>query len=127
MSKLLKYHLKLFNFNSPFALAVIAGLVIGLGDLVATFSDLIWLFGDMHIETHAHHWPVLIGLTIAFIIMVLSFYWLYKGTTKYMRKMKKKAKFHAKYDEAHTPNHCAVKKNKYKPLDNSLHNWQFYD
>lgn len=79
-------HRKLFKNSSPFAKAAICALVIGIGDLLATGADLIWLFGDMSRDAQSYHYIVLIGLCLAFLVMALSFFWLYMSINKFLKK-----------------------------------------
>lgn len=83
-------HKRLFKAHSSFGYAAVCGLIIGIGDLIATGTDIYWLIGDMSIQTHFHHYPVLIGLLIAELIMIASFIWLYRAIYTYLNKKDKK-------------------------------------
>lgn len=90
-------HKKLLLSKTPFGYAAVTALIIGIGDLIATGTDIFWLLGDMAIQTHSHYVPVLVGLTIAESIMAFSFIYLYLSINKYLiskmnRKINRKAK-----------------------------------
>lgn len=84
-------HQRLLNEKSPFAYAAVCALVIGLGDLIATGTDIFWLIGDMSIQVHPHHYITMVGLVLAECIMVGSFIWLYKSINQYLTKKMHKA------------------------------------
>lgn len=77
---------RLFKEKTPFAYAADCALIVGLGSVVATTTDIYWLLGDMSVQVHSHHWIVLIGLIISDIILVYSFIWLYKSINSYIIK-----------------------------------------
>lgn len=85
-----KLHTKILLNKTPFGYAAVTALVIGVGDLVATGTDIIWLLGDMAVQTHSHHYPVLFGLTLAELIMAISFIWLYRSINAYLIKCEHK-------------------------------------
>src|SRR4051812_49382791 len=87
-----KLHQKLFTNNTPFAYAAITGLIIGVGDLIATGTDIYWLIGDMKIGTHNHHYFTMIGLSTAFLVMLISFIYLYIAIHKFLIKRDNKEK-----------------------------------
>ncbi len=63
----------------------ICAIAVGIGDVIAVVTDLAWLIGDMLIQTHTHHWYVLVGLVVATVIIVASFIWLIKSIATYNR------------------------------------------
>ena len=81
---------KTLSNNSAFMSATISAVVILVGDVIATGTDLLWLIGDMSVQTHVHHYPVLIGLVIALIIMLLSGVWLIKALMSFFNKKESK-------------------------------------
>lgn len=95
--------------------AAITAVVIGVGDLVATGTDIYWLYGDMSIQTHNHHYPVLIGLALAELIMIASFIWLFRSIKGFNKKKAKKARELYRKQHMHhdlTPKHCNVNSKK---------------
>ena len=65
--------------NSAFIAATISAVIILVGDVMATGADILWLIGDMSIQTHAHHYSVFVGLSLALIVMLVSGIWLIKA------------------------------------------------
>ena len=82
-------HNKLLREKSAFAYASVCALVIGVGDLIATGTDIYWLIGDMRIQTHFHHYITMFGLVSAELIMIASFIWLYRAIGLYLTKKAK--------------------------------------
>lgn len=80
---------KLLSNRSPFALAAVTAIVIGVGDLIATGTDILWLVGDMSRDAHGYHYPVFVGLALAFFVMVASYYWLIKSVITYLKRHEK--------------------------------------
>lgn len=76
MNKLME---TLAHNTSAFRQMAICALVIGLGDVLCAVSDLVWLFGDMAIQVHPHHYYVLVGLLVANVLIFGSFVWLFKS------------------------------------------------
>ncbi len=68
----------------------ICAIAVGIGDVIAVVTDLGWLVGDMMIQTHTHHWPVLVGLVVATVVIVASFIWLVKSLMTYVNNHPKK-------------------------------------
>lgn len=79
-------HTEILRNNSPFRHMVVAAYIIGIGDVLCVLADLYWLFGDMSIKVHPHHYVVLTGLSIAAILIIGSFTWLYLGVQKYLKR-----------------------------------------
>lgn len=79
-------HAKFIKKSSSFAHATMAAYVIGIGDILCVVGDLYWLFGDMAIQTHPHHYVVLTILSIAGILITASFIYLISSMNKYVRK-----------------------------------------
>lgn len=79
-------HAKLFRSNTPFAYASITALIIGIGDLIATGTDLFWLYGDMQHGARSYHYITCIGLLSAELVMLLSFIWLYMAVHRFLAK-----------------------------------------
>lgn len=82
----------IFDHSTAFAKAAICALVIGIGDLVATGADIIWLLGDMSVHASTYHYWVFGLLSSAFAIMGASFIWLYISVVLYCKRMNKKTK-----------------------------------
>ena len=76
--------------TSAFRHMAICAIAVGIGDVIAVVTDLGWLIGDMLIQTHTHHWPVLVGLVVATIVIVASFIWLVKSLLVYVNGHPKK-------------------------------------
>ncbi len=72
------------NNHSAFRHMAICAMLIGVGDVLCAVFDLIWLFGDMSIQIHSHHYIVMIGLIIANILIDISFIWLIKSIWEYV-------------------------------------------
>lgn len=100
-----RLHRKLFVNTSPFAKAAITALVIGVGDLIATGTDIAWLIGDMLRDGAVYHPYIGIGLLIAFIVMLLSFYWLYVSIYRFM-KNKDNRRQKRQMLRVHAVSHC---------------------
>lgn len=83
-------HKRIIKDKNEFARASVCALVIGIADLMATGTDILWLVGDMNIQTHAHHYPVMIGLVSAELVMAASFIWLYMAIHRYLTSKDKK-------------------------------------
>jgi hypothetical protein len=86
LDKVTKLHKDIFTNTSPFGRMAVTAIVIGLGDLMCVIGDLVWLFGDMSIDIHPHHYIVLVILTAAMLVIVASFIWLYVGICRYLIK-----------------------------------------
>lgn len=80
----------IFKNTSPFRHMTICAIAVGIGDVIAVVTDLGWLIGDMMLQTHTHHWPVLVGLIIATVVIVASFIWLVKSLVVYVNAHPKK-------------------------------------
>ncbi len=88
-------HKEILKNNSPFRHMVMAAWVIGVGDILCVLADLYWLFGDMSLKVHPHHYVVLVGLLIAAVLIIGSFAWLYMGVHKYLSRHEH---IHTKHD-----------------------------
>ncbi len=82
----------LLKNQSSFRHMAICAIAVGVGDVIAVVTDLAWLIGDMAIQTHPHHMPVLVGLVVATVIIVASFVWLIKSIVVYISGHTKKVK-----------------------------------
>lgn len=120
-----QFHKRVYLTHTPFAKAIVAGLIIGVGSIIATCADIVWLIGDI-VKTgvlHSHHYLVGLGLFIGLISMIVSLYYLYISTASYLKKHFKRKVVH--YDEAHTPTHCGNIESKYIIKENPYDD--FYD
>lgn len=84
---------KLIEFlstKSAFRHMAICAILIGVGDVLCAVTDLYWVLGDMSVQIHFHHWVVLIGLSVANILIGVSFVWLVKSIYVYTLKHPKK-------------------------------------
>ncbi len=88
-------HTEIVRNKSPFSQMVIAAWVIGVGDILCVLADIYWLFGDMSVQIHSHHYVVLVTLLLALVLIAGSFIWLYLGVTKYLRRHEH---VHTKYE-----------------------------
>ena len=80
-----------FKDRTPFAKAAVCAIVIGVADLMATGTDIYWLIGDMAVQTHAHHYPTMVGLILAEVLMAASFLYLGISLIMYSNKQERKA------------------------------------
>ncbi len=83
-------HWRVFHHKSAFGKAACCALVIGIGDLMATGADLYWLAGDIQHAMLPHHIPVAVVLGAAFLVMVLSFAYLYHSIVIFLHKQEDK-------------------------------------
>jgi hypothetical protein len=79
-------HSKIVKSKTPFANAVIAAYVIGIASLITITGDLVWLVGDMRVQTHPHHYLVLCFLVPGNILTFASFIWLYLSMNLFLKK-----------------------------------------
>lgn len=77
-------YINMDHYRTAFGYAAIAALIIGLGSVVATTTDIYWVMGDMSVQQHSHHIPVLIGLLVSDVVMITSFVYLFFGIRKYI-------------------------------------------
>lgn len=78
--------------KSAFAKASVCALVIGIGDLIATGADIVWLIGDITRDAAPYHYFVGGGLIVAFLTMGLSFLWLFHALSIYAKKQEQSRK-----------------------------------
>lgn len=89
--KQIRYKMRrIFKAHTSFGYAAVTAIVIGVGDLIATGTDIVWLIGDMSHGAHLYHWFVGIGLGVAELIMFASFLWLFKSIYCYVNNRSKK-------------------------------------
>lgn len=88
-------HHTIFHHRSAFAKAACCAIVIGVGDLLATGADILWLAGDMMHSPQWYHKYIAIGLSLAFIVMVISFIYLYHSLIIFVNKQAKKEELEA--------------------------------
>ncbi len=79
-------HAKIIKNDSPFRHMVMAAWVIGVGDVLCVLGDLYWLYGDMTVQIHPHHYIVATVLILAAIMILGSFIWLYTGVNRYLAR-----------------------------------------
>ncbi len=78
--------------KSAFRHMVVCAILIGIGDVLCALMDLVWVIGDMSISCHWYHWVVLSGLSLANILIIISFIWLIKSILVYALSHNKKTK-----------------------------------
>jgi len=79
-------HTKILKNNSAFRHMAVAAYVAGTGGVICIIADLYWLFGDMSIQVHPHHYVVLTGLVIALTAIIASYIWIYIAVNKYLSR-----------------------------------------
>lgn len=96
MSKLVE---TLVKNRSAFARMSICAILALVGSLLATVVDIGWLLGDMAVQTHAHHWYVLAGLTFSVIVQGVATAFFYQAIKIYSHAHPKKVseKRHTKH------------------------------
>lgn len=101
-------HKRILKEKDEFAQASVCALAVGIGSTIAIGTDMAWLIGDMSIQTHPHHYYILIGLTIAQIITVASFVWLYRSMNRFLiKKIKERRMAHERIKIRNlTPHFC---------------------
>lgn len=78
--------------NSPFRHMAVCATVVGVGSAVAIGTDIMWVIGDMiHAGVAPHHLVVVVGLVLALVLTVVSFYWLFVSLRNYVIHHVKKA------------------------------------
>lgn len=105
-------HKRLFKSHSSFGYAAVCALIIGVGDLIATGTDIYWLIGDMRLSVHPHHIVTMVGLVTAELIMIGSFVWLYRAIDVFLIKKANKAKaaLETGRKRRECATHCNIKK-----------------
>ncbi len=76
--------------TSAFRHMAVCAILIGVGDVLCAVTDLGWLIGDMLVQVHIHHWFVLAGLSVANVLILISFIWLVKSIITYVSGHDKK-------------------------------------
>src|SRR3990167_1343151 len=107
-------HTKIAHERTAFGYAAVTALIIGIGSVLATGIDIIWLLGDMSNGAHTYHYYVLVGLCTAFVIMIISFSWLYGAINLYLKRVDSRRQKH--YEAQHrnytAPMHSNISKKK---------------
>lgn len=105
-----RLHRKIFVNTSPFAKCAVAALVISIGDLISTTTDIGWALGE-YITQHLAYDPyILVGLVIALLVMAASLYWLYVSIYKFLKNKEVKRQ-KRQLLRVHAVSHCGNFKN----------------
>lgn len=114
-------HSKLFHTRSPFAYACICAYIVGISSSLAIATDIVWLLGDYLHNPLPHHVYILIGLTIALVLCVGSFYYFYRSINRYLKRhakiLKQKREYEEDFVRNNPPTHCNRHRKRRKPYE----------
>jgi CRISPR/Cas system CMR subunit Cmr6 (Cas7 group RAMP superfamily) len=110
ISAMFQEYKRIIRSSTPFGQATITALIIGVADVIVTFTDAMWLAGDMSMNIHWYHPYIAGGLITGLVMMIWSFLYLHTCVKQFHKKQVRKEKLAKSKAQAslatHTPTHC---------------------